>query len=305
MESNNYIQKIQKLKQEKNAIILVHNYQRPEIQDIADYVGDSFGLAKQAMETDADIIVFCGVDFMAESAKILNPDKLVVHPDFNAQCPMAGMVDVESLKWMKEKHSDAAVVSYVNTSAEVKTESDICVTSSNAVNIIKNLDYDTIIFIPDTNLGNYVKRFISEKDIILWPGICPTHHKIKQNHILNLKRKHPQAEILVHPECNPDVIDIADHVFSTQGIINHVGRSISKEFIIGTEKELCYRLKVLYPEKKYYPVDHAVCPNMKKITIKKVYESLKSEEPVVILSDEVIKKALIPLQKMVDIGRND
>lgn len=286
-------------------MILVHNYQPPEIQDIGDYVGDSFGLAQKAMKTSADIIVFCGVDFMAESAKILNPKKIVIHPEPDAKCPMAAMVETDSLRWMKEDHPDAAVVSYVNTSADVKAESDICVTSSNAIYIIKKLDENKIIFIPDTNLGKYVQRFIPDKNILLWPGICPTHHKITKVHILDLKKKHPNSEIVVHPECNPDVIDIADFVYSTQGILNHVAQSSSKEFIVGTEKELCYRLKKLNPQKTFYAIDIALCPNMKKITLQKIVTSLETMKPLVEISDNVIKKASLPLQKMVDFGRGD
>lgn len=297
--------KINQLKQEKNATILAHNYQRPEIQDLGDIVGDSFALAKKASETKSDVIVFCGVDFMAESAKILNPEKTVIHPNIDAKCPMAAMVELESLKWMKEKHPDAAIVSYVNTTAEVKAVSDICVTSSNAVNIIKKMKEDTIIFIPDTNLGKYVSRFIKEKEIIIWPGICPTHHKIKKDHILKLKELHPKAEVLVHPECNPDVIDLADFVFSTQGMINHAKSSSAKELIIGTEKELCYRLSNDSPKKTFYPIGIAVCPNMKKITLDHVLKSLQTLEPRVELSKDIIKNASIPLERMIEFGRGD
>lgn len=305
VKTRNIKEKIQRLKQENNAIILAHNYQRPEIQDIGDYVGDSFGLAQQALKTDADYILFCGVDFMAESAKILNPDKTVIHPDTKAVCPIAAMVEVEPLRFLKQDYPDAAVVSYVNTSAAVKAQSDICCTSSNAVEIIRGLDEQTVLFIPDVNLGNYVKRFVSDKDILLWPGICPTHHKIKKAHILKLKTTHPDAEIVVHPECNPDVIDAADFVFSTQGIINHVSRSSCNEFIIGTEKELCYRLEILYPDKKFYSIEVALCPNMKRITLPKVLTSLQTLEPRVNLPDDILEKALLPLQRMIDFGRGD
>ncbi len=299
------ISKINQLKKKNDVILLVHNYQRPEIQDIGDFVGDSFGLAQKASNTNAKCIVFCGVDFMAETAKILCPQKTIVHPDPEAQCPMAAMVDVEGLQMMKEKYPDAAVISYVNTSAAVKALSDVCCTSSNAVNIINSLEEEEIIFIPDTNLGKYIQRFVKNKNINIWPGICPTHHKIKKHHIMDLKRTHPQAEVLVHPECNPDVIDAADFVYSTQGMINHASASSKNEFIIGTEKELCYRLKKLNPEKTFYPVDVAVCPNMKKITLSKVLESLESLKPTVSLSDEIIRKASLPLQRMVDFGRGD
>ena len=305
MKINGFSKQIERLKDKKNAIILAHNYQRPEIQDIGDIVGDSFALAKKARETKKDVIVFCGVDFMAESAKILNPEKTVLHPNPNAKCPMAAMVDLESLKWMKEKHPDAAIVSYINTTAEIKAVSDICVTSSNAVKIIKKLEEKKIIFIPDTNLGNYVTRFIKDKQIILWPGICPTHHRIKKERILELKKIHPHAEVLVHPECNPDVIDLADYISSTQGMVRYAKTSSSKEFIIGTEKDLCHQLSINNPEKTFYPIDIAVCPNMKKITIKHVLTCLQTLKPIVELSNEIIQKASIPLERMIKFGRDD
>ena len=297
--------KINDLKKKNNAIILAHNYQIPDIQDIADFIGDSLGLPMKATETDAKVIVFCGVDFMAESAKILNPDKIVVHPDKKAQCPMAAMVDVESLGWMKEKNPQAVIVAYVNTTADVKAQTDVCCTSSNAVKVIKNIKEKDIIFIPDINLGLYVKRFIHDKNIILWPGICPTHHKISKDEILRIKRDHPNAEIIVHPECQPEVIDIADHVFSTQGMVNYVSKAESKEFIIGTEKELCYRLKKENPDKTFYPIKTAICPNMKKITLEKVLNSLESLEPKIKLPDEIMEKAKRPLKRMMEIGRGD
>jgi quinolinate synthase len=303
MDISEITNKILQLKNEKNVIILVHNYQLPEIQDIGDFIGDSFGLAQKAMETDASIIVFCGVDFMAESAKILNPNKIVIHPEPKSKCPMAAMVDTKSLRWMQEEHPEAAVVSYVNTTAEIKAMSDICCTSSNAVKIIKNLKEKNIIFLPDKNLGSYVKRFIKDKNIILWPGICPTHHKISKQHIMNLKAHFPEAEILVHPECIPDVIDLADYVYSTQGMVDHVKNSSSDEFIIGTEKELCYRLRKDNPGKIFHELEIAICPNMKRITLLKVLDSMKNVNPQVSLSKQIIRDAYKPLKRMVDIGR--
>lgn len=303
--SDNILKKIEQLKEEKNVVILAHNYQRPEVQDIADFVGDSLGLAQKASQTDSEVIVFCGVDFMAESAKILNSDKIVVHPDIKAQCPMAAMVDVESLSWVKDDNPRAITVAYINTTADVKAEVDICCTSSNAVNIIKSLKEKDIIFIPDTNLGVYVKRFIRDKNLILWPGICPTHHKISKEEILELKQEHPKAEIIVHPECRPEVIDLADHVFSTQGMVNYVVQAKTKDFIIGTERGLCYRLKKENPSKIFYSVKSAVCPNMKRITLEKVLESLETLNSEITLSEEIIKKAKMPLQRMIDAGRGD
>jgi len=300
------IERINKLKKQHNAIILAHNYQLPEIQDIADFVGDSLDLALKATKTDANVIVFCGVNFMAEAAKILNPDKTVIHPDIDSRCPMADMVDVESLNWLQRDYPDAATVAYINTTADVKAVSDICCTSSNAVKVIESLNAKKVIFIPDTNLGLYAKRFVKDKMMIIWPGMCPTHHNgIKKEDILGLKKQHPNAEIMVHPECRPEVIDIADHVFSTNGMVNHAKQSDSKEFIVGTEKELCYRLKKENPDKIFYPIETAVCPNMKKITLDKVLLSLEKLEPQLELPTEIMEKARIPLDKMMKIGRGD
>jgi len=295
------VEKLKKLKKERNAIILAHNYQRPEIQDVADFVGDSLALAMQAKETDADVIVFCGVDFMAESAKIVNPDKIVLHPDINAKCPMAAMVDADSLISFKKKHG-MDVVSYVNTTAEVKAVSDICCTSANAVKVVKSMP-DGIIFVPDENLGRYIKRFVKDKEIILWPGFCPTHEGIEKEDILKLKRKHPDAEILAHPECTPDVIDIATKVASTEGMVKYAHASPSKKFIVAPEKELCYRMKKEMPDKEFYALENAICPTMKKITMENVVKCLERMEPQVIIDEEIIKKARIPLERMIEIGR--
>ena len=298
--------RVEKFKKVNNVIILAHNYQPPEIQDIADFVGDSLDLARKATETDADYIIFCGVNFMAETAKILNPDKVVIHPDLNSRCPMADMVNVESLGWLQSRYPDAATVSYVNTTADVKAVSDVCCTSSNAVKVIKSLKEDKVIFVPDRNLGLYVKRFVKDKEIILWPGMCPTHHSlINKEDILKLKEEHPGAEVMVHPECKPEVIDIADFVFSTNGMVKHVRKSNSKEFIVGTERELCYRLKKENPDKEFYPVSRAICSNMKKITLEKVLHSLENLEPELKLPDDIIERAKKPLSRMMEIGRGD
>jgi len=298
-------EKIQKLKKEKNAIILVHNYQLPEVQDIADFLGDSLDLAKKASKTDVENIIFCGVNFMAESAKILNPDKNVIIPDADAKCPMAAMVKEEDLLKIKQKHPDAEVVAYINTTADIKAHSDICCTSSNGVNVVKSLSSDKIIFIPDQNLGSYIQRFVDDKEVILWPGFCSTHHKITKQHIFNLKKQHPRAEILVHPECRPEIIDIADHALSTNGMVNYAKESKSNEFIIGTEKELCYRLEQENPDKSFYPIKSAICPNMKKITLEKVLNSLESLEPKINLSEDIMKCAYKPLQRMMNVRRED
>jgi len=296
---------INKLKEQHNTIILVHNYQIPEVQDIADFLGDSLDLAMKATKTDAENIIFCGVDFMAESAKILNPDKNVIIPDAAAKCPMAGMADPNRLKQLMKDNPDAEVVSYINTTAEVKALSDICCTSSNGVNVVKSMSSKKVIFVPDRNLGAYVQRFILDKEMILWPGMCPTHHEIRKDQLLKIKEKHPKAEILAHPECRPEIIDIADHALSTNGMVNHAKKSDAKEFIIGTEKDMCYRLKNENPDKVFYPIKTAICPDMKKITLKKVLNSLRTLEPKIKLDDDIMEKAKIPLQKMMNIGRGD
>jgi quinolinate synthase len=296
---------IQRLKSEKNAIILAHNYQRPEIQDIADHIGDSLGLSIKASEVDSEVIVFCGVDFMAQSAKILSPDKTVLHPNVNARCPMAAMIDVESLNELKGDNPGAAVVSYVNTTADVKAESDICCTSSNAIKVVRSLPENSVIFTPDTNLGLYVKRFIDDKEMILWPGYCYTHSKIYPEEIERLRTEHPDATVMVHPECPPDTIDAADHVLSTEGMVNLAKTSDATEFVVGTEKELCYRLKKENPGKIFYHPIGAVCPHMKYIRLADVANSLKKLEPAVELPDEIVERARKPLERMIKIGRGD
>ena len=295
------IKRLNELKRERNAIILAHNYQRPEVQDVADFVGDSLALAMQAKKADADVIVFCGVDFMAESAKIINPDKIVLHPDMGAKCPMAAMVDAEELVALK-KEKGMDIVSYVNTSAEVKAVSDICCTSANAVKVVKSMSND-VIFVPDSNLGKYVQRFVKDKEILLWPGFCPTHESIGKEDVLELKKMHPDAEIMVHPECSPEVIDIADKVASTEGMVRYAKESNAKEFIVATEKDLCYRLKKEMPDKEFYYIEHAVCPTMKKITLDNVIESLENMGPELIIERGIIEKAREPLERMMEIGR--
>jgi quinolinate synthase len=288
---------IRELKREKNAVLLVHNYQTPQIHDLADHIGDSLALAVQATKVESDIIIFCGVDFMAESALILNPEKTVVHPNPGAKCPMAAMADAEGLRLAKKENPEAMVVSYVNTTAEVKAETDVCCTSANAVKVIKSLDCDTVLFVPDSNLGLYAQRFVPEKKFIFWPGYCHVHQDISVEQIQN--------QVLVHPECTPEVIDIADYVFSTEGMVKHVASSDSKEFVIGTEEGLVYRLKKENPDKTFYAIPDALCPNMKKITMQNTLDALKSLEPRVVLPKEIIEKARAPLDRMVEIGRGD
>ncbi|MEM4160740.1 MAG: quinolinate synthase NadA [Thermoplasmata archaeon] len=298
-----WAKRILELKKELNAVLLVHNYQRPEIQDVADYLGDSLGLSIEATKTEKDVIVFCGVNFMAETAAILNPEKLVLHPEPEAKCPMAAMIDAEGLRKYKNEHPDAKVVAYVNTTAEVKAEADICCTSANAVKVCQSIPDREIIFVPDTNLGLYVTRFVKDKKIHLWPGYCHTHRDITKKEIEDLLALHPKAEVLAHPECVPEVIDIADFVGSTEGIVRYVRNSPKHEFIVATEKEMCYRLKKENPNKEFYPPPSALCPNMKKITIEKVVQSLEQKIYPVKIDARLRERAYEPIKKMLELGR--
>ena len=296
---------IERLKKEKGAVILGHNYQRKEVQDISDFLGDSYGLSVQATKEEAEVIVFCGVDFMAESAKILNPGRTVLIPNKKAKCPMAAMADADALRAMKAENPGVPVVSYVNTSAAVKAETDICCTSANAVKIVKSLPDRKIIFVPDTNLGLYVQRFVKDKEIVLWPGYCPTHVDITLEALKELKAEHPDAPVLVHPECTPEVIDYADHAYSTEGIIRHVRTAPEKEFIIGTESNMVHRLAKEAPGKVFYTAEKATCPNMREITLEDVRDSLLRTQYRVELSDDLIERAKVPLMRMLEAGRQD
>lgn len=295
-------EKILELKRAKNAVILAHNYQRGEVQDIADYVGDSLGLSQQAAETDADIIVFCGVHFMAETAAILCPDKTVLLPDINAGCPMADMIAGEDMVQLKSKHPKAISVCYVNTTAEVKAECDYACTSSNAVKVIGYLeDKSEIIFVPDKYLGDYVNKQTG-KDLILWHGFCPTHAKIIPEDVLEQKEVHSDAKVVVHPECLPEVIELADAVLSTGGIINYAKKSEAKEIIIGTEIGIIHRLKKENPDKEFYPASkYAVCPNMKLINLEKVLWSLEDMTHKIIVPPEIASRAKLSIDRMLEI----
>lgn len=299
------VKRINRLRKEKNAIILAHNYQRGEVQDIADFVGDSFGLSQKAVASSADIIVFCGVDFMAESSAILNPGKTVLMPETNAQCPMAAMITPGSLKREKEKYPHAAVVCYVNTPASVKAESDICCTSANAVKVVNALPQEEIIFVPDRNLALYVARN-TRKKIIPWNGYCPTHHLILPGDILLEKEEHPEAEILVHPECRPEVVSLADHVLSTAGMLKYAKQSSSKEFIIGTELGLLHRLRKENPDKIFIPgTKYAVCPNMKMNTLGSIIRALENNEHIITIPEDIRMKAKRALDRMLEVGRGE
>jgi quinolinate synthase len=294
------IEKINRLKKERNAVILVHNYQASEVQDIGDFVGDSLGLSIQASKTSADVIVFCGVYFMAETAKILSPDKTVLIPDRNAGCPMADMITAEQLRKLKTEHPGAKVLCYVNTTAEVKAECDVCCTSGNAEKVVRgafNKD-DEIIFAPDQYLAHYVSTKVG-REFVEWKGFCQTHMKILPEDIVRERRLHPGVEVLVHPECRAAVTDIADKVLSTEGMIRYAGSATAKEFIIGTEMGILHRLGKENPGKIFYPLsERAVCPNMKKITLKKVLWSLEDMKDEVIVPRDIMIKARKSLDMM-------
>ncbi|MEJ5166610.1 MAG: quinolinate synthase NadA [Thermoanaerobaculia bacterium] len=298
---NDILKEIENLRRKKNVVILAHNYQRGEVQDIADFVGDSLELSRKAAETKADVILFCGVHFMAETAKILNPEKKVILPDLKAGCPLADMITLEQLKEMKKRYPRAKVVCYINTSALIKAYSDICCTSSNALKVVESIDADEIIFIPDMNLGNFVSKN-TKKKIYIWEGFCPTHIWIKKEDILKLKEKHKDAIVMVHPECPPDVVEIADFVLSTGGMLKKAREIEAKEFIIGTENGIIHRLKKENPSKKFYPVSRKIiCPNMKRITLEKVLNSLKTLKPEIEVEENIRIKAKEAIDKMLEI----
>jgi len=295
--------KIMKLKKEKKAVLVAHTYQRDEVQEIADMVGDSFALSKYCASSNAEVVVFCGVHFMAESAKILSPQKTILLPEKHAGCPMADMVTAEALREFKKNYPNAAVVCYINSSADVKAECDICCTSSNAVKVIKSLKEDEIIFVPDKNLGAYIGEMVPEKKMILWEGYCPTHHKIRPEDVEKARELHPDAVVLVHPECRPEVFKIADFVGSTKQIIDYATKSEKRKFIIGTEMGVLYSLKKNNPDKTFYMLANGfICPNMKKTTLSSIYNSLNEMKYNIELDDETIKKASQSLERMLEIS---
>lgn len=297
-------EKIELLKKQKNAVILAHYYANEEVQSVADYIGDSFYLAKLAKSVTQDTIVFCGVSFMGESAKILNPGKKVLMPDLSADCPMAHMVRDGQIEKMRALYDDLAVVCYINSDASLKCKSDVCVTSSNAVKIVKALPNKNIFFIPDENLGRYVSEQIPEKNIILNDGFCPRHKDITRKDVENVKKVHPDALVLAHPECTKDLLELADYIGSTAGIIDYARESNADEFIICTEQGVIYKLMEENPNKKFYFSDPCpVCPDMKLNTLEKIVYVLENDANQVEVSPEVAKKALIPLEKMLILGK--
>lgn len=295
------LEEIGKLKKKRKAIILAHNYQRPEIQDLADFTGDSLGLSQKATETQARVIIFCGVHFMAETAYILNPDKIVILPEPRAGCPLADTIDVEGLRNLKKAHPGVPVVCYVNSSAAIKAESDICCTSANAIRVVESLAEKEVIFIPDKNLGKYVMSKTGKK-LILWPGVCPTHNKIKVEQVLKLKEKCPDAEFMAHPECTPKVLALADEICSTSGMYAYARKSRAKVIIVGSESGMLHRLQKENPEKLFLlPSKYTICPNMKLTTLEKVHRSLVSLEPRLYLPEDIRKraeKAVVQMMKL-------
>jgi quinolinate synthase len=296
------VEKILRLKTERNAIILVHNYQLGEVQDIADFLGDSLELSRKAAETDADVIVFCGVHFMAETAYILSPDKTVILPEMSAGCPMADMVTPEALRKRKEELPDATVVTYVNSSAAVKAESDVCCTSANAVKVVESVDSPQVLFVPDQNLGHYIARQTG-KQVHLWPGFCSTHMRIRAEDVQQRRREHPNATVIVHPECRPGVIDMADEVLSTGGLCRYVRDTDDDTVIVGTEIGILHRLRKENPRVRLVPAsEQAICPRMKLTTLENVLWSLQEMAPRISVSEDIRVRAKAAVDRMLAIG---
>lgn len=296
------VAKLNKLKKEKNAVILAHLYQRGEVQDVADFVGDSLGLSIEAAKTDADIIVFAGVHFMAETAAILSPQKKVLLADERSGCPMADMINAEEIRAFKAAHPDGVTVAYVNTTAEVKAESHICCTSANAEKIVRSLPNNKILFLPDQSLGQYVSELVPEKEFVFWDGFCPTHHRIKAHHIKALKDAHLAAKVMVHPENLKEVRDFADFVGSTSGILNYAKNSGDKEFIVVTEEGIMHQLKKQNPDKKFYHATHlCTCPNMKYTRLSKLVETLENEDNRIIVPEDIRIKAKESIDRMLSV----
>lgn len=297
-DKNQIIDEILRLKKEKDAVFLVHNYQRGEIQELADFLGDSLGLSRKASQVSERMIVFCGVMFMAETAKILSPDKKVLLPRWDAGCPMAEMVDVQGLRELKTKHPNAVVVTYVNSTADVKAESDVCCTSANAIKVVQNMDAEEIIFTPDRNLASYVQRF-TKKKIIPWEGYCYVHDRFTKDEVKKAKQAHPDALLMVHPECIPEVVDEADEVLSTSGMVRLPRESDAKEFLVGTEEGLLYRLKKENPGKDFYSSGVAkMCRGMKLTRLEDLHKSLEKEQYEISISSDIMDRARKALERM-------
>nr|WP_208414831.1 quinolinate synthase NadA [Paenibacillus castaneae] len=291
-------ERLLQLKKERNAIILAHYYQRDEIQEVADFRGDSFLLAQKAAQTDAEVIVFCGVHFMGESAKILAPNKTVIIPDERAGCPMADMVSVDGLRKLKAQHPNAKVVTYINSSAEIKAETDICCTSANAVKVVNSVEGDEVIWVPDKNLGHYVQQN-TDKKMIIWEGYCNTHDMLTVKDVEEMKAKYPNAEFVVHPECRPEVVELGDFVGSTTAILQYCKDSKSQEFIVGTEDGTGYQLRLDSPGKTFhFASKYLVCPNMKVNNLKKLVKALETMQPQIYVPPHVADQARLSLERM-------
>lgn len=298
-------QQIRELLDKHNAVLLAHNYMRDEVQEIADITGDSLALSMEAARTDADVIVFCGVHFMAESAAILSPDKKVLLPRPDAGCPMADMVTVEGLESLKAMHPGVPVVTYVNSTAEVKAHSDICCTSANALKVVKSLAENELIFVPDRNLGRYVAKFVPEKKFIFWEGYCPTHERMTVEAVQRKKYEHPDALFICHPECAPEVTALADHACSTSGMYEYCRTSPARKFIIGTEAGILYKLRQESPDKEFILASPAlICPNMKLTSLEDILYSLQTMTPVVSVPEATRLKARAALDRMLAIPRD-
>ncbi|NCB91416.1 MAG: quinolinate synthase NadA [Clostridia bacterium] len=297
-------EEIQALKKERNAIILAHYYVPDEVQEIADHIGDSYYLSKTAAATDADVLVLCGVSFMGESAKILNPEKTVLMPDAAADCPMAHMADIPYIERLKKQYDDLAVVCYINSTAELKSHSDVCVTSANALTIVKALPNKNIFFVPDENLGKYIASKVPEKNFLFNDGRCPIHAQLTRKALEDAKSEHPEAKVLIHPECTPDVLALADYIGSTTGIIKYCGECTADSFIICTEKGVFYELNKQNPNKKFYLANESLCcPDMKLITLPKILDVLKNNTNQVTVDANLRKDCLIPLQRMLELSK--
>ena len=301
----NYITEIQRLKKEKNAVILAHCYQNIEIDEIADFVGDSLYLSQMAEKTDADIIIFAGVYFMAQTAKILNPAKKVILPNLKAGCDMADMINLQQLREFKNKFPNVPTVCYINSTAEVKAECDICCTSSNAIKIVESLKSPKVLFLPDKNLGRWVEKQLGNVEVITYNGCCPIHNKLNPTGIKETKSQYPNALVLAHPECVEDFLNLADYVGSTTGIMNYVKNSNEKEFIVATEKGVLDRLKRDYPNKKFYDINNtpSICQSMKLNTVKDIYNALQNEAPEITVDKEIAQKALKCIERMLEVSK--
>lgn len=297
-------ERIKQLKKEKNAVILAHYYTPDEVQAVADYIGDSFYLSKLATTLSADVICYCGVYFMGESAKALNPEKTILMPDMTADCPMAHMVDPLKINKLKKQYEDLAVVCYINSTAAIKTYADVCVTSSNALKIVKSLPNKYIFFIPDENLGRYIAAQVPEKEFIFNDGYCPVHKEITKENVLHMKQLHPTAKVLAHPECIMEVLETADYIGSTSGILNFAANSSDQEFIIATEDGIFYELTTKNPNKKFYSAKQGqICPDMKKITLEKILSSLETLTPALEMDESLIASSKKPLFRMLELAK--